>query len=163
MPDTNVTIREVTPGPLRLQGKTVQYKELRDCALNESPFTKPRAMLKELELKTLISVYSNDQKRRKGTFNEDKIDGPMPNLDLAGIDWVIVGGESGPGARPMDPAWVLDIRDQCQEAGVPFFFKQWGGVQKKKAGRELDGRTWDEIPRVMRQGEKIIGLSSRAL
>ncbi len=72
--------------------------------------------------------------------------GPIPNLNLEGIDWVIVGGESGPGARPMDSSWVLDIRDQCQDAGVPFFFKQWGGVQKKKAGRELDGRTWDEMP-----------------
>ena len=89
--------------------------------------------------------------------------GPMPNLNLTGIDWVIVGGESGPGARPMDPAWVLDIHDQCQEAGVPFFFKQWGGVQKKKAGRELDGRTWDEMPRVTRQDEKKISLASRAL
>ena len=72
--------------------------------------------------------------------------GPLPNLDLSGIDWVIVGGESGPMARPMDKAWVTDIRDQCQEAGVPFFFKQWGGVRKKKAGRLLDGRTWDEVP-----------------
>ena len=72
--------------------------------------------------------------------------GPLPNLDLTGMDWVIVGGESGPGARPMDAAWVSDIRDQCQEADVPFFFKQWGGVQKKKAGRTLEGRTWDEMP-----------------
>jgi protein gp37 len=73
--------------------------------------------------------------------------GPLANLDLEGMDWVIVGGESGPGARPMDPQWVRDIRDQCREAGVPFFFKQWGGVQKKKNGRELDGRTWDEMPK----------------
>ena len=72
--------------------------------------------------------------------------GPLPNLPLAGIDWVIVGGESGPGARPMDPAWVRDLRDQCVTAGVPFFFKQWGGVRKKQAGRQLDGRTWDERP-----------------
>ena len=72
--------------------------------------------------------------------------GPLGNLDLAGINWVIVGGESGPGARPMKPEWVRPIRDQCLEAGVPFFFKQWGGVQKKKAGRELDGRTWNELP-----------------
>lgn len=72
--------------------------------------------------------------------------GPIPNLNLDGIDWVIVGGESGPGARPVDSAWVVDIRDQCQEAGVPFFFKQWGGVNKKKAGRELEGRTWDGRP-----------------
>jgi protein gp37 len=72
--------------------------------------------------------------------------GPLPRLSLAGIDWVIVGGESGPGARPMDAEWVRQIRTQCQAAGVAFFFKQWGGVQKKAAGRELDGRTWDEMP-----------------
>ncbi|MFH1679428.1 MAG: phage Gp37/Gp68 family protein [Candidatus Eisenbacteria bacterium] len=74
--------------------------------------------------------------------------GPLPSLDLDDIDWVIVGGESGPRARPMDSAWVREIRDQCTGAGVPFFFKQWGGVQKGKNGRELDGRTWDEVPRV---------------
>ena len=73
--------------------------------------------------------------------------GPLRDLDLEGIDWAIVGGESGPGARPMDPAWVLDLRDQCQSAGVAFFFKQWGGVRKKRTGRELEGRTWDEYPR----------------
>ena len=72
--------------------------------------------------------------------------GPLPDLNLSGIDWVIVGGESGPRARPMDPAWVTDLRDQCARAGVAFFFKQWGGVQKKRAGRLLDGRTWDELP-----------------
>ena len=74
--------------------------------------------------------------------------GPLPALDLHDIDWVIVGGESGPGARPMDRAWVTDIRDQCLAAEVPFFFKQWGGVNKKRAGRRLDGRTWDEMPHV---------------
>ena len=72
--------------------------------------------------------------------------GPLSNIDLEGIDWVIVGGESGPGARQMDPDWVRDIRDQCGKAEVPFFFKQWGGVQKKKNGRELDGKTWDQLP-----------------
>ena len=72
--------------------------------------------------------------------------GPLPGLDLDGIDWVIVGGESGPGARPMRAEWVRDIRDRCVAAGVPFFFKQWGGVRKKLAGRTLDGRTWDEMP-----------------
>jgi len=72
--------------------------------------------------------------------------GPLPNLELEGIDWVIVGGESGPGARPMEPEWVRDIRDQCRRTEVPFFFKQWGGVQKKRHGRCLDGRTWDEMP-----------------
>ncbi len=72
--------------------------------------------------------------------------GPLPRLDLAGIDWVIVGGESGPGARPMEEAWVLEIRDQCQAARVAFFFKQWGGTNKKKSGRTLAGRTYDEMP-----------------
>ena len=72
--------------------------------------------------------------------------GPLNKLDLAGIDWVIVGGESGPGARPMLEEWVIDIRDKCRKARVPFFFKQWGGVNKKRAGRILEGRTWDEIP-----------------
>lgn len=72
--------------------------------------------------------------------------GPIPNLNLAGIDWVIVGGESGPGARPMDESWVMDIRDQCADARVKFFFKQWGGTNKKKTGRVLDGRTYDEMP-----------------
>ncbi len=70
----------------------------------------------------------------------------LPGLDLDGIDWVIVGGESGPGSRPMDPMWVNDIQRQCQHSKVPFFFKQWGGFNKKKAGRLLDGRTWDEMP-----------------
>lgn len=74
--------------------------------------------------------------------------GPLRDLHLAGIDWVIVGGESGPGARPMDEQWVLDIRTQCHAGGVPFFFKQWGGINKKKSGRLLEGRTWDDWPRV---------------
>jgi protein gp37 len=72
--------------------------------------------------------------------------GPLPGLDLTDIDWVIVGGESGPGARPIDPDWVREIRDQCLSAGVPFFFKQWGGTRKKAAGRLLDDRVWDEMP-----------------
>lgn len=72
--------------------------------------------------------------------------GPLPGLDLQGIHWVIVGGESGPGARPIREEWVVDLRDQCMRAGVPFFFKQWGGVQKSRAGRILDGRTWDQMP-----------------
>lgn len=72
--------------------------------------------------------------------------GPLPGLDLRGIDWVIAGGESGPRARPIASAWVTDIRDQCTAAMVAFFFKQWGGTNKKRAGRVLDGRTWDEMP-----------------
>ncbi len=74
--------------------------------------------------------------------------GPLPGLDLTGIDWVIAGGESGPGARPMRVDWVRAIRDTCVRNGVPFFFKQWGGVFKKRTGRTLDGRTWDQMPAV---------------
>jgi protein gp37 len=70
----------------------------------------------------------------------------IKNLDLEDIDWVIVGGESGPGARPMLKKWALEIKEQCQSQNVPFFFKQWGGINKKKAGRILAGRTWDETP-----------------
>ncbi|MEO0474361.1 MAG: phage Gp37/Gp68 family protein [Planctomycetota bacterium] len=73
--------------------------------------------------------------------------GPIPRLPIAGMDWVIVGGESGPGARPMDPAWVRQIRDRCKARGVPFFFKQWGGIDKGASGRRLDGRTWDQMPK----------------
>jgi protein gp37 len=72
--------------------------------------------------------------------------GPLHELDLCGIDWAIVGGESGFGARPMEVDWVTDIREQCLRANVPFFFKQWGGVQKKRNGRKLEGRTWDQMP-----------------
>lgn len=72
--------------------------------------------------------------------------GPLPSLSLKDIDWVIAGGESGPGARPMKAAWVREIRDLCRECDVPFFFKQWGGVRRTAAGRVLDGRTWDEFP-----------------
>lgn len=72
--------------------------------------------------------------------------GSLGKLDLHGIHWVIVGGESGPGARPMEESWVLEIRNQCIEQGVPFFFKQWGGVNKKKAGRRLQGKIWEQMP-----------------
>jgi protein gp37 len=74
--------------------------------------------------------------------------GPVGNLDLTNIDWVIVGGESGPGARPLEENWVLRIRDICRESKVPFFFKQWGGVNKKKNGRELQGKTWSQMPKI---------------
>jgi len=73
--------------------------------------------------------------------------GPLPDLNLRGIHWVIVGGESGPGARLMEPSWVSDIKEQCENSHVPFFFKQWGGVFKKRNGRKLEGKTWDELPR----------------
>jgi protein gp37 len=72
----------------------------------------------------------------------------MGTLDLNEIDWVIVGGESGPGARPMHPDWVREVRDQCRARKVAFFFKQWGGLRPKSGGRELDGRQWNEFPQV---------------
>ena len=72
--------------------------------------------------------------------------GPLPDLVLTGIDWVIVGGESGPGAREMKSEWVIDIRDRCAREEVPFFFKQWGGIRKSKTGRLLDGQTYDDMP-----------------
>jgi protein gp37 len=75
--------------------------------------------------------------------------GSLSGLELKGIDWVIVGGESGRKARQMNPRWVHEIRDNCQRNDVPFFFKQWGGINKKKAGRMLDGRTWDSMPPAM--------------
>ena len=85
----------------------------------------------------------------------------LGNFEIDGIDWVIVGGESGPGARPIDKSWVLEIRDLCASKKIPFFFKQWGGVRKKEAGRLLDGRTYDEMPpipaklRVMDESERL--------
>ena len=88
--------------------------------------------------------------RRTGAFIKflslEPLLGAMPELPLEGIDWVIVGGESGPSARAMKPEWVLDIRSQCLAKGVPFFFKQWGGRNKKRTGRLLDGCTWDQMP-----------------
>jgi protein gp37 len=97
---------------------------------------KTRALLKFLSLEPLL--------------------GPLYNLDLRGVNWVIVGGESGYRARAMDPAWAIDLRDQCRKAAVPFFFKQWGGKNKKRAGRLLDGQTWDQLPttpsRVLNEG-----------
>ena len=91
-----------------------------------------------------------DSLRRSGAqvkfLSIEPLLGPLGRINLRGIDWVIVGGESGPGARPMKPEWVAAIRDECRHANVAFFFKQWGGVQKKKTGRTLDGRTWDEMP-----------------
>jgi len=81
--------------------------------------------------------------------------GEIPNLKLSGIDWVIAGGESGPGARLMKPDWVSEIQKQCQKSDVPFFFKQWGGINKKKTGRILHGRTYDEIPLAPQRGPRL--------
>lgn len=91
--------------------------------------------------------YLRQVKARVRFLSIEPLLGPVGRLDLRGINWVIVGGESGPRARPMDAQWVRDVREQCLSAGVPFFFKQWGGPRKGRTGRELDGRTWDEMPK----------------
>jgi len=95
-------------------------------------------------------TYRIDRLRETGAaikfLSLEPLLGPLEDLDLSGIDWTIVGGESGPGARPVQKEWVISIRDQCIRSSVPFFFKQWGGVWKKKFGRTLEGRTWDEMP-----------------
>jgi protein gp37 len=100
-------------------------------------------------------VHRIDSLRRTGAkvrfLSLEPLLGPLSRLDLRGIHWVIVGGESGPGARPMREEWVRDLRDQCAGSGVAFFFKQWGGVFKSRTGRELEGRTWDEMPIVRGQ------------
>ena len=105
-----------------------------------------------VSVETADYAFRIDDLRRTGAhvkfLSLEPLLGPIPGLDLGGIDWVIAGGESGPKARPMDPAWAQEIRDQCLDAAVPFFFKQWGGKNKKKAGRMLDDRTWDQMPTV---------------
>ena len=98
-------------------------------------------------------AFRIDDLKKTGAFVKflsfEPLLGPLRNLNLADIDWVIVGGESGPGARPMALEWVLGIKDLCEKFDIPFFFKQWGGVHRKRAGRLLEGRVWDEMPRVM--------------
>ena len=95
-------------------------------------------------------TFRIDHLRKTGAYVKflslEPLLGPLSNLDLDGIDWVIVGGESGPGARPIAEEWVIKIREQCLSLGIPFFFKQWGGTKKKKTGRILQGRTWNEMP-----------------
>jgi len=103
-----------------------------------------------VSVETQDYTFRIDHLRRTGAFVKflslEPLLGPLPNLDLEGINWAIVGGESGPGARPVAEAWVLEIRDQCLASHVPFFFKQWGGVRKKRNGRLLEGRTWNAMP-----------------
>lgn len=103
-----------------------------------------------VSIENMAFTSRTDHLRRTGAkikfLSLEPLLGPLPNLNLTGIDWVIVGGESGPKARPMEIEWILEIKNQCQKANVPFFFKQWGGKNKKKNGRLLEGRTWDELP-----------------
>jgi protein gp37 len=95
-------------------------------------------------------LYRIDDLRKTGAhikfLSVEPLLGPLHKINLQGIDWVIAGGESGPGARALDPEWVRELRDRCLAERVPFFFKQWGGVLKSRTGRILDGRTWDEMP-----------------
>ena len=115
-----------------------------------------------VSVETAQYVCRVDDLRRTGAavkfLSIEPLLGPVGELNLHGIDWVIVGGESGPAAREMKRAWVIDIRRQCRGAGVPFFFKQWGGVNKKRTGRLLDGRTYDELP-IARTGQQARSLS----
>jgi len=108
--------------------------------------------------------YRIDHLRKTGAsikfLSLEPLLGPLSDLNLHRIDWVIAGGESGPGARPMKEEWVIEIRDQCRDANVPFFFKQWGGVWKKKNGRSLEGQTWDEMPRQTSMSQIILNSSS---
>jgi protein gp37 len=96
-----------------------------------------------------IENLQNADARMRFLSVEPLLEG-LGKVDLSRIDWVIVGGESGPGARPMKKEWVVSMRDQCGRAGIPFFFKQWGGVRKTAAGRRLDGKTYDEFPQRVR-------------
>lgn len=105
---------------------------------------------------TFRAKHLRETKAQVKFLSMEPLLGPIIGLDLSGIDWVIVGGESGPGARPLSKEWVASIRNQCLESGVPFFFKQWGGVRKKRAGRILEGRTWDETPIVDRGRQALL-------
>jgi len=103
-----------------------------------------------VSVETQKYTYRIDHLRQTGAkikfLSLEPLLGPLKQLNLEGIDWAIVGGESGPRSRPIKREWVTGIRDQCLSAKVPFFFKQWGGTNKKKTGRSLDGRTWDQLP-----------------
>lgn len=93
--------------------------------------------------------YLRNTKAKVKFLSLEPLIGPLSNMNLTDIDWVIVGGESGHRPRPMDSDWVLDIQDQCDKAGIAFFFKQWGGRNKKASGRILNGRTYDEMPEIL--------------
>lgn len=111
----------------------------------------PRNVWMGVSIESQDYLYRMDHLRRTDArikfLSLEPLLGPLSSLDLHGIDWVIVGGESGPGSRPLHKQWVVEVRNQCTRAGVAFFFKQWGGVNKKRTGRLLDGKTWDALPR----------------
>ena len=111
----------------------------------------PQNLWMGVTVETADRISRMDQLRRTDAaikfVSFEPLLGPIAQIDLDSIDWVIVGGESGPGARPMHPEWATDIRDQCLAKDIPFFFKQWGGTNRKKTGRTLEGRTWDDMPK----------------
>lgn len=113
-----------------------------------------------VSVETADYLYRIDHLRATGAaikfLSIEPLLGPLPDMDLSDINWVIVGGESGPGARPMKKEWVLDIRDQCIDAGVPFFFKQLGGVHREKHGCLLEGKKWDQMPEIKVPGQDFL-------
>lgn len=116
-----------------------------------SPYIQwPRNVWMGVSVETQKYAYRIECLRQTGAhikfLSLEPLLGPLHSLNLEGIDWVIVGGESGPGARPIQEKWVTEIRDQCLKTSTPFFFKQWGGVNKKKMGRSLQGESWDQLP-----------------
>lgn len=125
--------------------KRAERLEILSASLDWSPNIWMGASVENAEYTSRIGYL-----RRTGAavkfLSIEPLIGPVGKMDLSGMHWVIAGGESGPSARPMKREWVIDIRRQCRTANVAFFFKQWGGVNKKKTGRVLDGRTYDEMP-----------------
>jgi protein gp37 len=139
-------MREATWHTFQVLTKRAKRLESLDCELDW-----PRNVWMGVSVESAKYADRIDHLRRTTALTRflslEPLLGPLPNLYLKRIDWVIVGGESGPRAREMQRAWVAGIRRQCRDASVPFFFKQWGGLNKKRAGRLLDGRTYDEMPR----------------
>lgn len=132
------TFQVLTKRPLRM----LEYTQRRSVAKNVWLGTSIEDEKRAQERIDIIRVVHADIR----FISAEPLIGPITTDIAVGLQWVIVGGESGPGARPIDPDWVRTIRDQCLSAGTPFFFKQWGGVHKKATGRILDNRTWDEMP-----------------
>jgi len=143
------TYQVLTKRPERMRRVVAEYYQLIARGVGLDTVLYPNVWLG-------VSIENNDYLWRAEMLREtpaavrflsiEPMIGPVDPCVVKGMDWVIVGGESGPGARPMNPQWVRDIRDKCAEIGIPFLFKQWGGVRKKYAGRELDGRTHDQFP-----------------
>jgi len=129
---------------------TFQILTKRPGRMRHYPRVWPRNVWAGTSVENSETVWRIDQLRQVDAsirfLSLEPLLGPLPNLDLSGIGWVIVGGESGPGFRPIEEEWVLEIKTQCTEEGVPFFFKQWGGIRPKSGGRMLEGVLWNEMP-----------------